>query len=91
MSCGQHHETPCSEVLEALYLFVDQEETPISVIDLEQHLAECGPCCDQRDELTLLKELVNRACCGGEISQEIRLRISSTIVEIQAELPDGQR
>ena len=89
MSCGQHHETPCSEVLQAVVLFLDQEEPNIPMSALEQHLAECGPCCDQRDEIKVVKEMIARACCDIQVSQEIRLRITTTIVEIQAELPGG--
>ena len=89
MSCGQPHETPCGEVLRAISLLVDQEETEISITEIEQHLTECGPCCEQREELRVLKALVSRACCGPSVSQEMRLRISATIVEIQAQSPEG--
>jgi len=89
MSCGQNHATPCSEVLQAIHLIVDQEETTLSISALEQHLDECESCCEQHEELKILKTLVSRACFNDKVSLQMRQRISATIVEIQAELPEG--
>ena len=44
MSCGNHHETDCSEVLAEVWLFLDQECDGERRALLSKHLDECGPC-----------------------------------------------
>ena len=46
MSCGKHHETDCSEVLERLAFFVDHELADADYDQIQQHLDECQPCLD---------------------------------------------
>ena len=41
MSCGKYHETPCHEVLERMYMFLDSEmDTGLTYEAVEQHLGE---------------------------------------------------
>ena len=89
MSCGKDHATPCSQASEEISLLIDNEQTSISISLIEQHLAECSDCCEQRDELLVLKSLIHRACCRDEIPSHIRLKIETTIIAIQEELPGG--
>ena len=44
MSCGDPHETPCSEVLEAVYLYLDGEQDTSHREKVRIHLDECAPC-----------------------------------------------
>ena len=44
MSCGNPHETPCTEVLAELYSYLDQELDSPGRAKIRQHLDECGPC-----------------------------------------------
>ena len=44
MSCGNPHETPCSEVLDRVYWYLDGEMSADDCDHIRQHLDECGPC-----------------------------------------------
>jgi mycothiol system anti-sigma-R factor len=76
MSCGNHHNLPCTEVLHAIVLYVDHElEDKESVQAIELHIQECPPCAAQTAHEALvnqqLKALLNRSC--REVASE-RLR-----------------
>jgi mycothiol system anti-sigma-R factor len=62
MSCGNPHETPCSEVLEKLYLFLDNECDDACRSKLVQHLEECGPCLEEYGVEEKIKGLLARKC-----------------------------
>jgi mycothiol system anti-sigma-R factor len=47
VSCGKPHETPCSEVLEDVYIYLDEECDGVSTSKIRQHLDECSPCLQQ--------------------------------------------
>jgi len=44
MSCGNPHETPCTEVLDRVYGYLDGELGELDCAKIKQHLDECGPC-----------------------------------------------
>lgn len=99
MSCGNHHDTDCSEVLAEVWLFLDQEcdETRRSL--LAKHLDECQPCLSEYGLDEKLKRLL-AAKCGGEhapdgLKSRLRQQIRVAVLE-QAEVtvesgPDGTR
>ena len=47
MSCGDPHETPCIDVLAAVYLYLDGEQEGGSRDQVRIHLDECAPCLRQ--------------------------------------------
>jgi anti-sigma factor (TIGR02949 family) len=61
VSCGRPHETPCSEVLDRLYAFLDQELDDHAIRTIEVHLAECAPCLSEHDLEIAVKAVVARA------------------------------
>ncbi len=65
MSCGEPHETDCSEVLAEVWLFLDHECDKKRRQLLEHHLDECSPCLEQFGIDEHLKVLLARKC-GGE-------------------------
>ena len=97
MSCGNHHETDCSEVLAEVWLFLDQECDGSRRELLAQHLEECGPCLAEYGLDEKLKRLLATKC-GGEsapvgLKDRLRRQIRSVVLE-QAEVtvesgPDG--
>ena len=89
MSNNEAQNSECAQTLQAIQLIIDQEEVPMSYSLIEEHFAGCLDCCQERELLMMLKRIVSRACCSEEVSQEMRLRVTSTIVEIQAELPES--
>ena len=83
MSCGQPHETPCSEVLNSVVLLLDGEIHETSMVhDIEVHLEECPPCKEELDHERrmhdLLHEMLSRSCCEKapqELHDQLALQI----------------
>jgi mycothiol system anti-sigma-R factor len=85
MSCGEPHETDCSEVLSEVWLFLDHECDEKRRHLLEQHLDECSPCLEQFGIEEHLKVLLARKC-GGEhapdsLKARLRAEIRKTVVD----------
>jgi anti-sigma factor (TIGR02949 family) len=62
VSCGNPHETDCSDALDRLYEYIDGELTPEVKQKIRVHLDECSPCLDQADIERAVKALVSRSC-----------------------------
>jgi len=89
MSCGNAHETPCTEVLESLILFIDKEQCLVAEEQIRIHLAQCPSCCSERDAMELMKVLVSRSCYPDPAPSEFRLKITQIIAQIQVESAEG--
>lgn len=84
MSCGKPHETDCSDVLEAVFLYLDNECDESHRAVVRQHLDECSPCLRLYGIEQDVKELVARKC-GGDIApdslrERLRLRLEEVVV-----------
>ncbi|MGH3584991.1 MAG: mycothiol system anti-sigma-R factor [Pseudonocardia sp.] len=89
MSCGNHHDTDCSEVLAEVWLFLDHECDDMRRRLLAQHLDECEPCLSEYGIDEKLKHLL-AAKCGGEhapagLKDRLRQQIRVAVLE-QAEV-----
>ncbi|WP_367135389.1 mycothiol system anti-sigma-R factor [Saccharothrix sp. HUAS TT1] len=85
MSCGEPHETDCSEVLAEVYLFLDHECDEKRQNLLQTHLEECHPCLEQYGIEEHLKALLARKC-GGELApEELRRRVRARLYEVSDE------
>ena len=89
MSCGNHHDTDCSEVLAEVWLFLDHECDEGRRRLLAQHLDECQPCLSEYGIDEKLKRLL-AAKCGGEhapdgLKDRLRQQIRFAVLE-QAEV-----
>lgn len=67
MSCGQHHETPCNEVLGSVARLIDGEIHELSQIHtFEIHFQECSPCREEMEHERLvhqmLHDMLTRSC-----------------------------
>lgn len=91
MSCGHHHETPCSEILEVVYLYLDNEDCSIERSLITQHLTECPPCNEEFGLETVLKSLINRACGSQSAPSAIYQRVVAQIADIQVEITRVQK
>ena len=89
MSCGNPHETPCTEVLESLIYFIDNEQCSVAEEQIRIHLEQCSSCCAERDDLELVKVLVARSCCPDPAPSEFRLKITQIIAQIEVETTEG--
>ena len=86
MSCGDPHETPCSEVLEQVYLYLDQEQDADHHGKIRIHLDECAPCLREYGLEQAVKALVAR-CCGGDTPPtDLRARVMTRIQEVRVEI-----
>ena len=82
MSCGQPHETDCSEVLALLYGFLDGEVSADDRRRIAEHLDECGPCLRQFALEQSVKSLVHRSCACESAPDQLRVRIVTSIRQI---------
>jgi mycothiol system anti-sigma-R factor len=90
MSCGNPHETPCTEVLDRLYAYLDGELGAPDCDKIRQHLEECGPCLREYDLDEVVKQLVHKHCGHDLVPRELRAKVLIRIQQVQAELRVSQ-
>jgi mycothiol system anti-sigma-R factor len=87
MSCGNPHETDCSEVLAKVSVFLDHtlsEGSAVGYGAIEQHLRECQPCLEmygvQVEELQqVIRSVLHRCCSSDHAPEELRMRVLQRI------------
>jgi mycothiol system anti-sigma-R factor len=84
MSCGKHHETPCEEVLQRAYEYIDGELGQLDYTKIKVHLDECAHCLDEYHHDELVKALVRRSCTETA-PEQLRSRILATITTLRIE------
>ena len=85
MSCGDPHETPCSEVLEQVYLYLDGEAEEHARDHVRIHLDECAPCLRKYGLEQAVKALVARSCAEQapvDLRERVLVRIRQVRIEI---------
>jgi len=90
VSCGKPHETPCAEVIDHLYEYLDHELPTGDLAKIRQHLDECGPCLREYGLEEVVKSLVKRSCQEAaplQLRQRVLLSIQRVRVELRA--PEG--
>ena len=85
MSCGDPHETPCSEVLAAVYLYLDGEQDAQHHDKIRIHLDECAPCLRQYGLEQAVKALVARSC-AEQAPSDLRDRVLVKIQQVRIEI-----
>ena len=89
MSCGESHETDCSEVLAEVWVLLDHEVSDERDAQLRRHLDECGPCLARYGLEEKVKTLLARTCGGDKapdgLHDRLRSQIRSLVLE-QAEV-----
>ncbi len=86
MSCGNPHETDCSEVLEEVYLYLDLECADERRGLIREHLDECSPCLAEYGIEQEVKALVAR-CCGNETAPaDLLARLRSKLTELRTDV-----
>ncbi|GAT67730.1 mycothiol system anti-sigma-R factor [Planomonospora sp. ID91781] len=86
MSCGDHHDTDCREVLDKVYTYLDGELDEGDCADIRQHLDECGPCLREYGLDQVVKQLVARHCGCDAAPEDLRARIRDRIDQVRGEL-----
>ncbi len=85
MSCGKPHDQDCSEILERVFFFIDNELEQADCAQIQHHLDECGPCLEKYDLERTVKSLVARSCsehAPESLRDKVLLRIQQVHVEI---------
>jgi mycothiol system anti-sigma-R factor len=82
VSCGNPHETDCSDVLDLVYAFLDGEIDDRDRSRIAHHLDECGPCLRQFALEQAVKSLVNRSCACEHAPDHLRVQIVTSIRQI---------
>jgi mycothiol system anti-sigma-R factor len=86
MSCGNPHETPCSEVLARVYSYIDGELDVSNCADVRKHLDECGPCLREYGLEEVVKKLVHKHCGHDLVPNDLRTRVLIRIQQVRVEL-----
>jgi mycothiol system anti-sigma-R factor len=82
VSCGQPHETDCTEVLAMVYDFLDGEVDDTERARIAQHLDECSPCLRQYGLEQAVKALVHRSCTCEHAPERLRVEIVTRIRQV---------
>lgn len=83
-----HHgpgEMECTDALERMFLFLDNEMSDSDSARIRQHLAECEPCLERYDVEGLVKNLVHRACGCDKPPEELRQKVMMRIRQVQVQ------
>ena len=86
MSCGNPHDTPCSEVLDRVYEYLDGEQDAGHRDKVRIHLDECAPCLRQYGLEQAVKSLVARCCGNDPTPADLRQRVLSRIQQVRVEI-----
>ena len=84
MSCGEPHETDCSEVLDHLYEYLDREMPEGDSAKYEEHFEECSPCLEKYGLEQEVKKLVKRCCGHDDVPADLRSKVMNRIEVIRA-------
>lgn len=84
MSCGEPHETDCSEVLDHLYEFLDREMPDGVCAKFEVHVDECSHCFEKYGLEQAVKKLVKRCCGHDDVPTDLRAKVMGRIELIRS-------
>lgn len=84
MSCGEPHETDCSEVLDHLYEYLDREMPDSDCEKFKEHFDECSPCFEKYGLEQEVKKLVKRCCGHDDVPSDLRSKVMGRIELIRA-------
>jgi mycothiol system anti-sigma-R factor len=88
MSCGNHHDTDCREVLQKVYLYLDNEADDHDCAAIKVHLDECGPCLRQYGLEQHVNAMVARTC-GDEVAPDaLKVRVLARIQQVRVEITE---
>jgi len=79
MSCGNHHETPCTEVLSLMYVYIDNEIDEVQRVQVTTHLTECPPCTETFQYEEVIKLRVSKSCGGAQAPDTLRASVTAEI------------
>ncbi len=87
MSCGDHHDMDCEEILARMVFFVDHELADADLDQIQHHLDECAPCLAEQTLEQTVKALVARSC-GDQAPAHLRERIRVSLHQVRVEVTE---
>ncbi|MFI6521699.1 mycothiol system anti-sigma-R factor [Spirillospora sp. NPDC050679] len=90
MSCGDHHDTPCTEVLARVYTYLDGELDQGGCSEVKDHLDECGPCLREYGLEEAVKKLVGKSCGCEPVPEDLRAKVLGRIEQLCGEIKSGE-
>jgi mycothiol system anti-sigma-R factor len=91
VSTHQHSADPsaseCSEFLDQIVYFIDNELDAADCAVVRAHLDSCNPCLERYDLQRTVKSIVARSCSEAA-PDELRQRVMFRIREVQIQLRD---
>ncbi|GAB2726291.1 mycothiol system anti-sigma-R factor [Nocardioides pakistanensis] len=81
----ESHDAHCSEILQRIFFFIDNELDSADCSEIEQHLHECGPCLEKYNLERTVKSLVQRSC-AEHAPENLRERVLLRIREVQVDI-----
>jgi mycothiol system anti-sigma-R factor len=79
----------CSEFLERIVYFLDNELDEADCSEVRLHLDTCNPCLEKYDLQRTVKALVARSC-SESAPEELRERVRVSIRQVQVEIRTEQ-
>ena len=86
MSCGEHHDRPCDEVLEQVWFYLDGEIDAADCATIRHHLDECSPCLRKFGIEQEVKALVARSCGSDHAPDDLKDRVRAKLIEVRIEM-----
>lgn len=80
------HDAHCSEILQRIFFFIDNELERADCDEIQHHLDECQPCLEKYKLETTVKALVQRSCtehAPEQLRERVLLRIRQVQVDIR--------
>ncbi|WP_310527199.1 mycothiol system anti-sigma-R factor [Nocardioides sp.] len=78
----------CSDYLERIVFFLDNELDEADCSEVRVHLEECGPCLEKYDLQRTVKQIVARSC-SESAPDGLRERVRIQIREVQIRISEG--
>jgi mycothiol system anti-sigma-R factor len=75
----------CSEFLNDVYLYLDDESDPGAREKMKAHLDDCPPCLQQYGLEQDLKSLIARSCGGDRAPSELHDRVRVRLTQVSIE------
>jgi mycothiol system anti-sigma-R factor len=86
--CGaQPYDKDCTEVLDRVFFFIDNELPTADFAQIQHHLDECRPCLQKYDLERTVKALVARSC-SEHAPQALRDKVLLQIRQVQVEITE---
>jgi mycothiol system anti-sigma-R factor len=73
----------CREVLEEVYLYLDQECSDVRRTVIKDHLEECSPCLSEYGIEQEVRTIVHRCCSKEKAPDEVKKRLRQKLSAIE--------